>query len=86
MAQALGIAQILQPETLKDDAVVAQIAALNPDMGVVAAYGEILRKNVLAIPRLWLPQHPPIVITVAPRTSPSHQCHPRRRPRGLASW
>lgn len=50
MAQALGIATILQPETLKDDAVVAQIAALHPDMGVVAAYGEILRKNVLAIP------------------------------------
>jgi len=49
-AQELGIATILQPETLKDDAVVAQIAALQPDVGVVAAYGEILRKNVLAIP------------------------------------
>jgi methionyl-tRNA formyltransferase len=46
----LGITTILQPETLKDDAVVAQIAALHPDIGVVAAYGEILRKNVLAIP------------------------------------
>lgn len=50
VAQELGIATILQPETLKDDAVVAQIAALTPDIGVVAAYGEILRKNVLAIP------------------------------------
>lgn len=49
-AQEIGIVPILQPETLKDDAVVAQIAALQPDVGVVAAYGEILRKNVLAIP------------------------------------
>jgi len=62
MAQALGIATILQPETLKDDAVVAQIAALNPDMGIVAAYGEILRKNVLAIPRLgYLNIHPSLL-------------------------
>lgn len=62
LAQALGITTILQPETLKDDAVVAQIAALNPDMGVVAAYGEILRKNVLAIPRLgYLNIHPSLL-------------------------
>ena len=62
MAQALGIATILQPETLKDDAVVAQIAALNPDMGVVAAYGEILRKNVLTIPRHgYLNIHPSLL-------------------------
>ena len=49
-AQELGVPVILQPETLKDDAVVAQIVALAPDVGVVAAYGEILRKNVLTIP------------------------------------
>lgn len=49
-AQELGIPLILQPETLRDDAVVAQIAALHPDIGVVAAYGEILRKNILTIP------------------------------------
>jgi methionyl-tRNA formyltransferase len=41
---------VLQPETLRDEAAVAQIAALRPDVGVVAAYGEILRKAVLAIP------------------------------------
>ena len=50
VAQELGIDTILQPETLKDESVVAQIATLAPDIGVVAAYGEILRKNVLAIP------------------------------------
>src|SRR5689334_1818905 len=41
---------VLQPETLRDEEAVAQIAALRPDVGVVAAYGEILRKAVLAIP------------------------------------
>jgi methionyl-tRNA formyltransferase len=43
-------APVLQPPTLRDDPVVAQLAALRPDIGVVAAYGEILRKNVLALP------------------------------------
>jgi methionyl-tRNA formyltransferase len=50
-ARELGLAvPVLQPETLKDPAVVAQVAALRPDVGVVAAYGEILRQDVLAIP------------------------------------
>jgi methionyl-tRNA formyltransferase len=41
---------VLQPESLRDPIAVEQLAALRPDAGVVAAYGEILRKNVLAIP------------------------------------
>jgi methionyl-tRNA formyltransferase len=42
--------------------VVAQIADLAPDIGVVAAYGEILRKNVLAIPRHgYLNIHPSLL-------------------------
>lgn len=41
---------VLQPATLRDPSVVAQIAALKPDVGVVAAYGEILRRDVLNIP------------------------------------
>ena len=45
----LGI-PVFQPESLRDPAAVEQLAALRPDAGVVAAYGEILRKNVLAIP------------------------------------
>ena len=48
-ALRLGI-PLLQPETLRDEAAVAAIADLNADLGVVAAYGEILRKNVLALP------------------------------------
>jgi methionyl-tRNA formyltransferase len=51
-AQELGLeAPVLQPETLRDGAVVEQLAALRPDIGVVAAYGEILRRDVLAIPQ-----------------------------------
>lgn len=48
-ALQLGI-PVFQPESLRDPAAVEQLAALRPDVGVVAAYGEILRKNVLAIP------------------------------------
>lgn len=53
---------VLQPETLRDPDAVAQIAAQRPDVGVVAAYGEILRKNVLAIPPLgYVNIHPSLL-------------------------
>jgi methionyl-tRNA formyltransferase len=53
---------VLQPETLRDPAAVEQLAALRPDVGVVAAYGEILRRNVLAIPPLgYLNIHPSLL-------------------------
>jgi methionyl-tRNA formyltransferase len=42
---------LLQPETLRDDAVVAELAALNADIMVVAAYGQILPQSVLELPR-----------------------------------
>jgi methionyl-tRNA formyltransferase len=60
-ALRLGL-PVLQPETLREEAAVAQLAALHPDIGVVAAYGEILRKAVLAIPRLgYLNIHPSLL-------------------------
>ncbi|NTU78706.1 MAG: methionyl-tRNA formyltransferase [Chloroflexales bacterium] len=60
-AEAIGL-PVLQPVTLRDPAVVAQLAALAPEAGVVAAYGEILRKNVLAIPPLgYLNIHPSLL-------------------------
>jgi methionyl-tRNA formyltransferase len=60
---ALGFGiPVLQPETLRDPAAVEWIAALRPDVGVVAAYGEILRKQVLAIPELgYLNIHPSLL-------------------------
>ncbi len=60
-ALELGI-PVLQPATLKDDAVVETLRSLQPDVGVVAAYGEILRKNVLDIPPLgYLNIHPSLL-------------------------
>lgn len=48
-AQALNI-PILQPPTTKTPEFIDQISAFGPDILVVVAYGEILRKNVLELP------------------------------------
>lgn len=60
-AQRLGL-PVVQPETLRDPAIVAHLAALQPDVGIVVAYGEILRPAVLAVPRLgYLNIHPSLL-------------------------
>ena len=41
---------VLQPPTLRDDTVVAEFKALQPDIMIVAAYGLILPQSVLDIP------------------------------------
>ncbi len=41
---------VFQPENFKDDEVVAQLAALQPDVCAVVAYGRILPQRVLDIP------------------------------------
>ncbi|MCL5999761.1 MAG: methionyl-tRNA formyltransferase [Chloroflexi bacterium] len=41
---------VLQPESLKPPEVVAQLRAYTPDAIVVAAFGQILRRDVLALP------------------------------------
>ena len=43
---------VIQPEDLKDKQSQTQLALLNPDVMVVAAYGQILPKAVLQIPKL----------------------------------
>lgn len=45
---------VLQPTRLKDDVFLAQLAALRPDLGVVAAYGRILPDALLALPPLGM--------------------------------
>ena len=45
---------VLQPTKLREDAFLAQVAALRPDLGVVAAYGRILPDALLALPRLGM--------------------------------
>ncbi|WMJ83085.1 methionyl-tRNA formyltransferase [Oscillospiraceae bacterium LTW-04] len=49
LAQQHGIT-VYQPQTFKDDQVQAQLATLNPELVVVAAYGKILPQAVLDIP------------------------------------
>ncbi len=50
-AEAAGL-PVYQPATLRDPAVQAELAALQPDVLIVAAYGLILPPAVLAIPAL----------------------------------
>ncbi len=50
VAEELGI-RVLQPKTLRDASVVAELEAMQPDLIVVAAYGLLLPQNVLEIPR-----------------------------------
>lgn len=61
VAVELGL-PVLQPETLRDAQVIEELRALRPDVGVVAAYGEILRRVVLEIPPLgYLNIHPSLL-------------------------
>jgi methionyl-tRNA formyltransferase len=48
-AQSFGI-PVFQPESLRGEEAAAPLAALRPDVGVVAAYGEILRKHIIDLP------------------------------------
>jgi methionyl-tRNA formyltransferase len=50
-AEVEGI-PVLQPEKASDPAFVAELRALEPDLSVVVAYGQILKPEVLSIPRL----------------------------------
>ena len=50
-ALAYGV-RVIQPMRLRDPECVAEIAAMKPDVIVVMAYGQILPKELLEIPRL----------------------------------
>jgi methionyl-tRNA formyltransferase len=43
---------VIQPEKLKDAALVAQLKTLQPDLIVIVAYGKILPREIIDIPRL----------------------------------
>src|SRR2546428_9334697 len=49
-AEAEGV-PVLQPERPSDPDFVAQVRALAPDVGVVVAYGHILKPDLLAVPQ-----------------------------------
>ncbi len=50
-ARALGV-RLLQPERLRDPAVVAELTGLRPDLLVTVAYGRLIPRAVLALPSL----------------------------------
>jgi methionyl-tRNA formyltransferase len=50
--RAAGQTEILQPTRLSDPHWLEELRALEPDLGVVAAYGRILPQAVLDVPRL----------------------------------
>jgi methionyl-tRNA formyltransferase len=50
-AQELGIPAVIQPEKLKQPEAIQQLQDWNPDLIVVAAFGQILRPNVLDLPK-----------------------------------
>ena len=45
---------VLQPERIKEAGFLDAVAAFDPDLGVVAAYGRILPDSLLALPRLGM--------------------------------
>jgi len=49
-AQALGL-EVMQPAKLREAGVVEQLSQFRPDVIVVAAFGQILPKSVLDVPR-----------------------------------
>ena len=51
LAQARGL-PVFTPENASEEGFVAQLAALKPDAMVVACFGQFLKKNLLAVPRL----------------------------------
>lgn len=60
-ALELGL-PVLQPETLRDASLLQQLKELKIDVGVVAAYGELLRKAILTLPPLgYLNIHPSLL-------------------------
>ena len=58
--------ELLEPETVRDPAVLAQLAALEPDVFLVVSYGEILRPEFLALPRV-------VSLNVHPSLLPRHR-------------
>ncbi len=49
VAEEAGI-PVLQPESVREEAALAELRALEPDLIVVMAYGQILPKSLIAIP------------------------------------
>ena len=65
-AQELGL-PVFQPEKIRSAVVLSELARLEPDVIVVAAYGQILPKAILSLPRSGVPQYSCLAAAAAPR-------------------
>ena len=65
LARRAGL-ELLQPESVRAPAVLERLRALEPDVFLVVSYGEILRPEFLAIPRL-------VALNVHPSLLPRHR-------------
>ena len=80
LAEAAGI-PVLQPERLRDPDALAALAAYAPQFQVICAYGQILSRDVLALPSHGtLNVHASLLPALARRGARGGG-HPRRRPR-----
>jgi len=65
LARAHAI-ELLEPETVRDEAVLARLRALAADVYLVVSYGEILRPEFLALPKM-------VALNVHPSLLPRHR-------------
>ncbi|MSR61801.1 MAG: methionyl-tRNA formyltransferase [Planctomycetes bacterium] len=65
LARSAGV-ELLEPETVRDPAVLDKLRALAPDVFLVVSYGEILRAEFLAIPKV-------VSLNVHPSLLPRHR-------------
>jgi methionyl-tRNA formyltransferase len=72
LAVAAGV-PVLQPERLRDPAVAAALTAWQPDLGVVAAYGQIVPDSLLAIPRFGMINVHPSLLPKYRGAAPVHR-------------
>jgi methionyl-tRNA formyltransferase len=64
-ARALGL-PLLQPTRVRAPEAIAEIAALQPDLGVLADYGQIIPPSLLSVPRYG-------IVNVHPSDLPRHR-------------
>jgi methionyl-tRNA formyltransferase len=72
VAAARGL-PVLQPATVKDPSVASGLAAWRPDLGVVAAYGQIIPSAMLALPRYGMINVHPSLLPKYRGAAPVHR-------------
>jgi methionyl-tRNA formyltransferase len=64
---------LLQPPTLREGAITGELAAWRPDLGVVAAYGQLIPSALLAVPRFGMINVHPSLLPKYRGAAPVHR-------------